>query len=240
LPYSGSHSSLAILTFIEKQISRPAITLKNVEEVESFILSRNSSRFSISTVLVIGFFAEYKDIEEDDYDDFIEAAKDLQIKEDIYFAVVTNKQTCDHYKKKKIIDRTPSVFIVGEEGITNSINLDELYGEKNGLKGWINKNAIPLVGKMTSNNFKLYEKTSNPMLMLFLDLTHETSTSNPNRIVGGKTGNILNENLLEELRHVAKEHSESITFVYLDGILHEDRMRTLGESEFRLGGIFLF
>ena len=192
-------------------------------------MSRNSSSYSTSTVMVIGFFADYSGIEEDDYDDYVEIAKDLQTKEDVYFGTVTNSKVCDFYKKNKTIDRTPSVILFGENGI-KAINLDELYGEKYGLKEWINRNAIPLVGKLTNNNFKLYEKIPNPMLMLFLDLSQEHSTSNPGQILGGKSGKILNENLMEEFRYVAKEHSEKITFVYLDGLLHEDRMKSLGKS----------
>ena len=180
--------------------------------------------------MVIGFFGDHSGIEEDDFDDYIEVAKDLQTKEDIYLATVTDSKICEYYKKKRAIDRTPSIILSGENGM-KTINLDELYGEKYGLKEWINTNAIPLVGKLTHNNFKLYDKIPNPMLMLFLDLSHELSTSNPGNVLGGKSGKILNENLMEEFRYVAKEHSEKITFVYLDGLLHEDRMKSLGEVQ---------
>jgi Thioredoxin-like domain len=215
------------LAFVDKQINKPTRKLKSVEEVESFLSSRNSSSYSTSTVMVVGFFSD--DMEEDDLDDFVEVAKDLQIKEDVYFAVVTDRKVCEWYKKDKTIDRTPSVILMGDNGV-RAINLDAMFGEKFGLKEWINNNAIPLVGKMTNSNFKLYEKIPNPMLMLFLDLTHEDASLDPGKVVGGKSGKILNENLLDEFRHVAKEHSEKITFVYLDGVLHEDRMKTLGES----------
>lgn len=36
------------------------------------------------------------------------------------------------------------------------------------------------------------------------DLTHASSSSDPNRIVGGKSGGILNEALLQEYREAAK------------------------------------
>jgi Thioredoxin-like domain len=180
----------------------------------------------MSTVMVVGFFSD--DMEEDDHDDFVEVAKDMQIKEDVYFAVVTDRKVCEWYKKNKTIDRTPSVILMGDNGV-RTINLDAMFGEKFGLKEWINNNAIPLVGKMTNANFKLYEKIPNPMLLLFLDLTHEAASLDPGKVVGGKSGKILNENLLDEFRHVAKEHFEKISFVYLDGVLHEDRMKTLGK-----------
>ena len=80
---------------------------------------------------------------------------------------------------------------------------------------------------MTSVNFELYAKMGLPMLMMFLDLTHASSTSNPGRVVGGKTGGILNEILLEEFRAAAKEHIGRLVFVYLDGHVHQDQMRYL-------------
>jgi hypothetical protein len=78
---------------------------------------------------------------------------------------------------------------------------------------------------MTNANFELYAKMGVPMLMMFLDLTHASSTSHPGRIVGGKTGGILNELLLDEFRVAAKEHVGRLAFVYLDGNLHQDQMR---------------
>ena len=227
LPFSGAHTLEAVMTFIEKQMSKSTRTLQSNEEVESFLTSRSSPKYSTSTVLVIGFFADSEGIEEDDYEDFIEVAKDMQAREDVYFAVVTKPKICESYKKNKMIDRTPSVMLLGDNGV-KTINLDEFFGEKFGLKEWIDKNAIPVLGKLTSSNFKLYEKIPNPMLMLFLDLTNEHSSLQPGQVVGGKSGKILNVHLLDEFRHVAKEHSDRITFVYLDGNLHEDRMKTLG------------
>lgn len=78
---------------------------------------------------------------------------------------------------------------------------------------------------MTPANFELYAKMNLPMLMMFLDLTHASLTSNPGRVVGGKSGGILNELLLEEFRAAAKEHIGRLVFVYLDGNIHQDQMR---------------
>jgi hypothetical protein len=91
-----------------------------------------------------------------------------------------------------------------------------------------------------------------PMLMLFLDLTHEDDSATPGTtrprigllaeatvvllrlcglgVVGGKSGGLLNELLLEEFRAAAKEHSDRITFVYLNGVQHADQMRSLGRT----------
>ena len=43
-----------------------------------------------------------------------------------------------------------------------------------------------------------------------------------------QTTETTNNNLLQELREVAIEHSDRITFVYLDGNRHEDQMKSLG------------
>ena len=48
--------------------------------------SRNS-KYSIATVLVIGFFADPDGVEEDEFEDFLEVASDFRTKEDVYFAV---------------------------------------------------------------------------------------------------------------------------------------------------------
>jgi Thioredoxin-like domain len=96
------------------------------------------------------------------------------------------------------------------------------------IKDWVLQNAIPLVGRLTGNNFPLYNKLNLPMLMMFLNLEHEDRTSSPGRVVGGKSGGVFNELLLEEFRIAAKEHHHRITFVYLDGNEHADKMKSLG------------
>ena len=179
----------------------------------------------LDLILVI---LEHEDVEEDDYLEYLETAKDLQQNEDIYLGVVTSPSTSKWFKTNKTIDRTPSVLIAGEDNSRKTINLDELYGERSSLKEWILKSAVPLVGKLTGQNFGLYEKLQIPMLLLFLDLTDEMNTDQPGRTVGGKSGGIFNEVLLEEFKAAAKEHTDRIAFVYLDGNLFEDKMRSLG------------
>ena len=224
--YKGSHSTDAVMNYIHKQLEPPAKLLKSINEVNLFLNQQSNSNYGISTSMTVGFFTEYEDIEEDDYNEYIEVAKELQLNEDTYFGYVINPTIIKYYKKNKIIDRTPSLLMIGDGNITNTINLDELYGENIGISSWILKNSIPLVGKMTNNNFLLYEKQGLPILMMFLNLTDELTSQQG--IIGGKTNNIYNEILLDELRQVAKEYKNSILFVYLDGILHEDQMKSLG------------
>mmetsp|Transcript_36873 Transcript_36873/g.73380 ORF Transcript_36873/g.73380 Transcript_36873/m.73380 type:complete len:717 (+) Transcript_36873:43-2193(+) len=224
--FKGAHSPAAVLTFIKKQLDPPAKKLKTVADVTDFLESRNNGNFGISTTMTVGFFSEHEDIEEDDYEEYMEVAKELQLNEDVYFGVVTSPSTSNWFKKNKTIDRTPSVIMVGEGNIRHSINLDELYGDNAGIQAWILKNSIPLVGKMTPQNFLMYEKQGLPILMMFLDLSDEL-TAQPG-VIGGKSGGIYNEELLEEYRLAAREHQHRILFVYLDGNLHGDQMKSLG------------
>jgi len=162
-------------------------------------------------------------------------------KEDVYIGVVKTRAIVQHFIDAKVIDRSPSMVLAGEAGgdgngnVDNAeystwraINLDELYGEGLDIAGWIVRNSVPLVGKLVPEVFPLYEKMGLPMLMLFLDLEHEMKSSHPGRLLGGRSGDIINEDLLRELRVAAKEHYTQISFVFLDGNVHKDQMRALG------------
>lgn len=226
--YRGSHDAKAVITYIKKQLQAPVTSLKSVEDINSFIsYGSNNDSLSLSTVSVIGFFSSHQDVEEDEYDEFMDLARDLQTKEDIFFGAVTSKSVAQIYKKNKTIDRTPSVLLVSEGGIRHTINLDEFIGEQIGLRDWIERKSIPLVGKLTSQNFQLYEKLKLPMLLLFLDLSDEGRVKDPS-LVGGKSGGLLNQILVDEYKLIAKEYSDKISFVYLDGVAHQDQMRSLG------------
>lgn len=233
--YRGTHSSTGIFNFVKKLIGSPVTRLDSVDQAQSFL---NGSVFSdgsvgwaedrytsLSTVMVVGFFSAHKDMEEDEYDEFMQAAKQLQSKEDIYFGEVVHKAVSRAFMAKKLIDRTPAVLLLNREtGDQRSLNLDDFY-EKVSLSEWILRNAIPLVGRLTGTNFQMYEKIGRPMLMMFLDLSEASLRQS---VVQGRSGGIPNEDLLDEFRVVAKEHQERILFVYLDGVEHDDRMKSLG------------
>ena len=127
IPYHGVHNKEAVVTFIEKQMMKiPLVPLDTVNDVENFIASRNSSKYSISTVMVIGFFSEHEDVEEDDYEDFVSIAKEFQVKEDIFFGIVTNAKTSGWFKNNKTIDRTPSILLIGEQVSLDHIMLHNI------------------------------------------------------------------------------------------------------------------
>ena len=207
---------------------------------------------------VVGFFSSPTSMEEDEYEEYTEVATTLRVRDDLHFGVVKDKQVIAAFKKAKIIDRTPSLVLytsasaylesvrqlappssAREELVARigykAINLDELFAEgsnRGGVQSWIVENTVPLVGKLTNSNFALYGQINKPMLMLFLDLNREkyitVDSENALVAVGGKTGGLLNQNLINEFIEVAKEHRDSFSFVYLDGTVHEDQMRNLG------------
>ena len=283
--YHGHHHHTILYRYIRKLLNPPSIVLDNMMDVQHFLkttlsindvndyvdynegregsddgsseLLRNALR-STSFTSVIGFFTSPNDMEEDEYDEYIEIAKSMQYKETIYFGTVIDKEVIKAYKAGKIIDRTPSVLLYntyididsfkrhqkeeendGSDGdgdgssdmafiddlhksqLYISGNLDEMYESRRSLQDWIQQHTVPLVGKLTNTNFQLYDKIGKPMLMLFLDLQRERYTTGPNVLVGGKTGGLLNQDLIDELTLVAKEHKEKFSFVYLDGHQHQ-------------------
>lgn len=231
--YHGPQNSVNVMQYIHKLRGPILYTLSNELEVDSFLNSRKNGSFSLSTVMVVGFFSDARGIEEDEFDEFKEVAEEFKSKEDFYFGVALSSKVSNAFKVAKKIDRTPAIMVLGDTNTPRTINIDELYGEKGGMKDWILKNSIPMVGKLTPANFGLYDKSNLPMIMLFLDLSEELRSSDPNVIVGGKSGDILNELLLEEFGRVAQEYHDRIHFVYLDGVEHAERMKSLG----LLGGV---
>lgn len=290
--YSGHQTSKSLQRFITKVLSPPAVRLPDLTTAESFLIHRGSiitedsddeeeKEETLSALerdeggldaanterasVVVGFFSSPQDMEEDEYEEFIEVAQTLRERDDVHFGVVMDKKVVKAFKDAKIIDRSPSMILYTPSAATldanknrNMIksdkdkgkdrgatldaartykvtNLDELFADgsnRGGVQSWIVHNTVPLVGKLTNSNFHLYSQISKPMLMLFLDLQREyyvTSDSAGHFIpIGGKTGGIMNQNLLDEFIEVAKEHSERFSFVYLDGTKHEDQMRNLG------------
>ncbi len=106
--------------------------------------------------------------------------------------------------------------------------MDEFYGGREGsLTDWVHKEALPLVDQLRTQNFPLYEKRGLPMLLLFLDLSaaHPPDAAGG---VGGHSGGLANDDLLVEFREAAKEHGDTLAYVYLDGTQHQDQMRALG------------
>ena len=62
--YRGTHTKDGVMAFIDKLQSKPTRVLKSVEEVEAFMAARTDRKFSLRTVVVVGFFSTPDSIEE--------------------------------------------------------------------------------------------------------------------------------------------------------------------------------
>lgn len=230
--FKGAHSAFAIVEYIDKlAMPTPFKLLASVQQVEAFLSTAREKSLHINTVNVIAFFSDVNSLEEDEYEEYKDVARSLQTSEDVFCGVVTNAKISKHFQSEKLIERTPSLLLSGEGG-RHYINMNELDHDM-GVQQWIETKAVPLVGHLDGKNFLLYEKIGLPMLMMFLDLRDADSSTEPGVVIGGRSGNILNEILLQEFRATAKEHIGRISFVYLDGVTHADQMKSLG----LLGGI---
>ena len=103
----------------------------------------------------MGFFSDHEEIEEDDFEDFVEVAKSLKTAEDVYFGLVLDEDVARHFQKTKVIDRTPSFLLLDDRGEVQTINANELNdGEQGpqavaGIADWIRRLAVPTVGHLT-------------------------------------------------------------------------------------------
>ena len=211
-PYKGAQTLAAIQAFLEKITSSPFRALDSVEEIDRFIASNRSETMHIRSVNVVAFFRDASSMEEDEFDEFREVAKRLQFTLDIHFAVVTKPSVSRLFIERRVIDRTPSLLLTSE-GATYTVNFNEL-DIVTGLQHWVETRSIPLVAKLDEQNFLLYERVGLPMLLMFLDLADEQLSNSPG-LVGGQTGGVLNEVLIQELRATAKEHVGRLFFAYL-------------------------
>lgn len=229
--YQGVHNEPSVVSFIKKATSPPFKKLKSFDEVYGFLYPKQAEEYvTLTSAKIVGVFSDIDGSEEDEYEDFLELTKTFHKKEDLYFGLVNSKKITEELKKNKTIDRSPSILLVssGGEGALQTLNLAELYDLNMGLKEWVYKKSIPLVGKLHAYNFPMYERLNLPMLLLFLDLSNEMKSSSPGRIVGGRSGGILNEVLISEFRILASEFEDKVVFGYIDGIDYEDQMKVLG------------
>ena len=211
-PYKGAQTLPAIQAYIEKVTAPPARVLQSVEDIDQFIASNRSEFIYIHSVSVVAFFRDAFSMEEDEYEEYLEVAKRLQFTPDIHFAVVTKPSISRQFMDRRVIDRTPSLLLRAE-GAAYTVNVNEL-DVVTGMQQWVETRATPLVAKLDEHNFLIYERVGLPMLLLFLDLADEQLSNSPG-VVGGQTGGVLNEILIQELRATAKEHVGRLSFAYL-------------------------
>ncbi|CAM9267270.1 unnamed protein product [Ectocarpus sp. 13 AM-2016] len=169
-------------------------------------------------------------MEEDELEDFIEAATDLKPRSDVYFGFVDDEAVYGHFKKLGWIQRA-SEAVLTRPGLSRapSLTLWAILEDNLSTQDWVVRESLPLVGRLSNANFAQYERTHLPMLIMFLELpdSFAAGSAHGSRI-GGKSGGVRNDELVKELKEVALEHKGSITCLYADGVALADSMKTLG------------
>lgn len=74
----------------------------------------------------MGFFSDPEELEEDDWEDFTEAAKTLKATADVYTGAVVDEAVSRHFMREGRIDRTPAFLLLDGGGSEHSINANEL------------------------------------------------------------------------------------------------------------------
>ena len=106
-------------------------------------------------VVQVGFFSDHEGMEDDDFEDFEEVTRSKKTAEDIYFGCVLDEDVAAHFKKTKVIDRTPSFLLVDDRGEHQTINANELNDGEGGslavagISEWIHHKSVPTVGHLT-------------------------------------------------------------------------------------------
>ncbi|CAN0095020.1 unnamed protein product, partial [Scytosiphon promiscuus] len=233
LLYDGAHDRHAIVGFVYKQLGPPAKKLTSIDAVESFATNPRSKAIdsvSSEVVTVIGFFSNTGEMEEDEMEDFMEAATDLQPRSDLYFGLVDDAAICEHFKTLGWIQKT-SEAVLTRPGLLRgpSLTLWALLEDNLSVQDWIFRESLPLVGRLSNANFAQYERIHLPMLIMFLELpvSYGAGAALGPRI-GGLSGGVRNDELVKELKEVALEHRGRLTCLYADGTALADSMKTLG------------
>eukprot|EP00752_Nemacystus_decipiens_P012627 g11183.t1 len=121
--YDGAHERHAIIEFVHKQLEQPARKLTSVAAVENFVKDPRLQATSTApdVVTVVGFFSDAGGMEEDEMEDFVEAAGDLKTRSDVYFGVVDDAAIYPH---RGSAARRPRIG-----GTSGGVSNDELVKE---------------------------------------------------------------------------------------------------------------
>jgi hypothetical protein len=137
-----------LVSYVKKQLAPAVLPLKSVAEVLAFVDDSSSSHDPTSNgddgsskassvdihaakgaTRVVGFFSDKESMEEDEYNEFMEAVKSLQSRFDVIVGVVTDEDVVTAFKgparkaeKYDWIDRSPSL-VVQRLGIRRCVNV---------------------------------------------------------------------------------------------------------------------
>jgi hypothetical protein len=132
----------------------------------------------------------------------------------VYFARVVPRALLSAYgsKGKKWFTKSPSVVVVRnfDEGDRDMDAVLATELSDTSLQQWIEKRTVRIVDEITGLNFAYYESLKLPMLLLFIDKSHD------------------NRKVQEAFKAVAKGYQGKISFAYIDGKAHASRKMALG------------
>ncbi|CAB1120040.1 unnamed protein product [Ectocarpus sp. CCAP 1310/34] len=224
LLYDGAHERHAIVEYVRKQLEPPAKSLATITAVENFVKGpqfgalgtapseavtarRSDDSYILSNSVrnlgcspnrskIVGFFSGAGEMEENELEDFMEAATDLKPRSDVYFGFVDDEVVCGHFKKLGWIQRA-SEAVLTRPGLSRapSLTLWAILEDNLSIQDWVVRGemrptrcmnrsfmrlmqpvfgclqeSLPLVGRLSNANFAQYERTHLPMLIMFLEL----------------------------------------------------------------------
>ena len=227
--YEGEHRAKDIFQYVQK-VTGPTVSniksIRAITQLQTHILQKRSHEGTAQSA-AIGFFSDFRGAEEDEYEDVLDAAADLQTVWWTSMHVVRANDVIEHFRDNlRWFSRTPALVVLGGSHSANTVSaipavvqLDEFFGGSHGsLADWIKQVSLPLVGQLTHFNFAAYEKRGLPMGILFLDSDSSSSDHMSSE----------SRELVQRLRDVAKFFRDELSFAYANGHQHLDKMRALG------------
>jgi hypothetical protein len=169
--YIGPVRAAALLSYSFKISQAPITTFSSISSLLDYAVMHD--------VVVTGFFSGSQD--KDELADFKVASKFMQLRHNVYFAMVTSPAAVSNALELNLIRSSPSSCIFNNLNIAQDMRnwrktktacttLSELEGS---LSDWIGPNALRLVDQVTGENSLFYEDAKLPMVLLFLKETED-------------------------------------------------------------------
>jgi thiol-disulfide isomerase/thioredoxin len=171
--YSGPVEALALLSYSFKISQSSFSTFTSMATFLDFANTRD--------VVVAGFFRGNGD--KDELADFRSSSKLMQLRHNVYFAMLTSPAAISNSIDIQMIKSSPSACIFNNINVpiqmrdwhktkTSCTTLSDLDGS---LANWIGPNALRLVDEVTSENSLFYEDAKLPMMLMFMNATNDNS-----------------------------------------------------------------
>ena len=186
------------------------------------------SASSYTVILLIGFFRSPESMEIDEYEDFLELAREMQPIGNVFVGAVKDEDVVAEMRSAGVIQRTPSVNIYRKKyneamtpvaALSNPSSTFYLDTDDDVQKWARDESVESMIFLTNARELKAMERKGLPIIMLFVE--GEQSHS----------GGVLNENLFREFQYVADELRDKLGFVVAPGNIHSSQMVMLGLKE---------